>query len=120
MAHIFGVHLPPKKRVPIGLTRIHGIGKTTADSICDQLGIDKNSRIRRLTKHQLARIIKIIKKNVFVSSDLRKLKGFYVKRLMDIGTYKGIRHRLGLPLRGQRTSTNGKTQKRLARKNRKG
>lgn len=120
MAHIFGVHLPKKKRVPIGLTRIYGIGKTTADSICDQLGIDKSSRVHKLTKHQLARIIKTIKKNAFVSSDLKKLKGLYVKRLMEIGSYKGVRHRVGLPLRGQRTSTNGKTQKRLAQKHRKG
>jgi len=120
MVHIFGVHLPRKKRIPISLTKIYGVGKTTADSICDQLGIDKSSRIHKLSKRQLVRITNIIKKNVFVSSDLRKLKSYYVKRLMEIGSYKGVRHRIGLPLRGQRTSTNGKTQKRLAKKHRKG
>lgn len=120
MAHILGVHLPKEKRVPIGLTRIYGIGMTTADSICNQLGIDKSSRINDLSKRQIARITSLIKQDLYVGSDLRKVKSDSIKRLMEMGSYKGVRHRIGLPLRGQRTSTNGKTQKRLAQKHRRG
>ena len=120
MANILGVQLPREKRVIVGLTRIYGIGRTTADSICKQLTISDNTRISDLSKRQIARITNLIKQELIVGSDLRKQKSDAVKRLMEMGSYKGVRHRMGLPLRGQRTSTNGKTQKRLASKHRRG
>ena len=120
MANILGAQLPREKRVIVGLTRIYGVGRTTADSICKQLAISDNIRISNLSKRQIARITNLIKQELIVGSDLRKQKSDAVKRLMEMGSYKGVRHRMGLPLRGQRTSTNGKTQKRLASKHRRG
>jgi small subunit ribosomal protein S13 len=120
MANILGVQLPKEKRVIIGLTKIYGVGRTTADSICNQLVISKDTRINDLSKRQISRITNLIKQELLVGSDLRKQKSDAIKRLMEMGSYKGVRHRMGLPLRGQRTSTNGKTQKRLASKHRRG
>lgn len=120
MANILGVHLPKGKRVHIGLTSVYGIGKVTAGVICKKLDIDPFVRVRDLSSRQVARIANLIKQDYYVGSDLRKIKSDSIKRLIEIGSYKGVRHRMGLPLRGQRTSTNGKTQKRLAPKHRRG
>jgi small subunit ribosomal protein S13 len=120
MAQILGVHLPKRKRVPIGLTRIYGIGKPTADKICILLNIPTSTKVHKLSKRKITQITYLIKQYLWVKSDLRKYNSDCIKRLIEISSYKGIRHRVGLPLRGQRTSTNGKTQKRLASKHRRG
>ena len=120
MANILGVNLPKKKRVCFGLTKIYGIGKVTASVICEKLEIEPSLRVRNLDNRQIARITNLIKQDYYIGSDLRKIKSDSVKRLVEIGSYRGVRHRMGLPLRGQRTSTNGKTQKRLAQKHRRG
>jgi small subunit ribosomal protein S13 len=111
MARIAGVDLPPGKRVEIGLTYIFGVGTTRAREMCDSLGIDRDIRIRDLTDDEVARIRQYVDVNFRVEGDLRREITQNVKRKVEIGTYQGLRHRRGLPVRGQRTHTNARTRK---------
>lgn len=111
MARIAGVDLPRDKRVAISLTYIFGIGRTTADKILAATGIDPNTRVRDLTEDEVSRLREQIDKNVKVEGDLRREVALNIKRLIEIGSYRGIRHRRGLPVRGQRTKTNARTRK---------
>ena len=121
MARIAGVDLPRDKRVVVGLTYIYGIGRSTADKIIEICGIDPNTRVRDLTEEQANQIREIIEKQFIVEGDLRREVNMNIKRLRDIGCYRGIRHRRGLPVRGQRTKTKARIRKgpkRLAGKRR--
>jgi small subunit ribosomal protein S13 len=111
MARISGVDLPRNKRGVIGLTYIYGIGPTTAKSILSKTGIDENVRVQDWSNDQVQSIAKIIQEEVRVEGELRSDVQLSIKRLMDIASYRGIRHRKGLPTRGQRTKTNARTRK---------
>ena len=111
MARIAGVNIPTAKRVLIALTYIHGIGRTSALKICGEIGIPPERRVNDLTDDELVRIRESIDKDYQVEGDLRREVAMNVKRLMDLGCYRGIRHRRGLPVRGQRTHTNARTRK---------
>lgn len=112
MARISGVDLPREKRVEIGLTYIYGIGRTTASKICADTNINPDTRVKDLTEEEVDVIRKYIDENhIMVEGDLRRVRNLNVKRLMDIGCYRGLRHRKGLPVRGQRTHTNARTRK---------
>ena len=112
MARISGVDLPRDKRVEIGLTYIYGIGRTTATKICNECNINVDTRVRDLTEEEVGRIRAWIDDNhLMIEGDLRRENSQNVKRLMDIGCYRGLRHRKGLPVRGQRTHTNARTRK---------
>ena len=111
MARISGVDIPREKRLEISLTYIFGIGRTTAQKICAELGLDVNTRVRDLTDDEVARLRTWIDSNLKVEGDLRREVAANIKRKMEIGTYQGIRHRRGLPVRGQRTRTNARTRK---------
>ena len=108
---IAGVNIPDNKRVQISLTYIYGIGKTRASKICEQAGVDMNTAVKDLTEEQAGKIRQIIQDEGRVEGDLRKEIQLNIKRLMDIGCYRGLRHRRGLPVRGQRTHTNARTRK---------
>jgi small subunit ribosomal protein S13 len=111
MARISGVDLPPNKRAQIGLTYIYGIGKSRATEILNEAQIGIDTKIRDLSEDELTKIRAIIDTQGDVEGDLRKRVQMDIKRLMDIGCYRGLRHRRGLPVRGQRTSTNARTRK---------
>ena len=111
MARVAGVDLPPNKRAQIGLTYIYGIGKSRATAILSDADIDINTKIRDLNEDELTRIRTVIDQQGEVEGDLRKRVQMDIKRLMDIGCYRGLRHRRSLPVRGQRTSTNARTRK---------
>ncbi len=111
MARIAGIDLPRNKRMDIALTYIVGIGKTTAGRILADAGISPSLRSDALTEDQVGRIRKIIDGNIPVEGDVRRETSLSIKRLMDLGTYRGLRHRKGLPTRGQRTKTNSRTRK---------
>ncbi|MGB0507190.1 MAG: 30S ribosomal protein S13 [Pikeienuella sp.] len=111
MARIAGVNIPTNKRVHIALTYIHGIGDTSARSICEATGIDTTRRVNELSDAEVLSIREHIDANLMVEGDLRREKAMNIKRLMDLGCYRGLRHRRGLPVRGQRTSTNARTRK---------
>lgn len=111
MARIFGVDLPREKRVEIGLTYIYGIGRTTATKICAETGINPDTRVKDLSEDQITQIRDYIDGRIMVEGDLRREQGQNIKRLMEIGCYRGLRHRKGLPVRGQRTHTNARTRK---------
>jgi small subunit ribosomal protein S13 len=111
MARIAGVDLPKEKRAEIGLTYIFGIGRSRAQKILDTLKIDRNKKIKDLTDQEIAAIKDFIEKNYRVEGDLRTEINLNIKRLIEIGCYRGLRHRLGLPVRGQRTRTNARTRK---------
>ena len=111
MARIAGINLPTGKRVPIALTYIHGIGTNTALKICTELKISLLSKLNELDDIQLSSIRDYIGSNLMVEGDLRRDKSINIKRLMDLGCYRGLRHRRGLPVRGQRTHTNARTRK---------
>ena len=111
MARIAGVDLPDKKRLEIALTYIYGIGKTRAKEILEKTGIDGMKRVGELSPEELNTIRKFIEQNYKVEGDLRREVAVAIKRLVDMGCYRGIRHRLGLPVRGQRTKTNAKTRR---------
>ncbi len=115
MARISGVDIPRDKRVEIALTYIYGIGTSTARKIVEQTNIDTATRVRDLTEEELARLREIIDREYRVEGDLRRAVNLNIKRLVEIGCYRGIRHRRGLPVHGQRTRTNART-KRGARK----
>ena len=111
MARIAGVDLPREKRVEIGLTAIFGIGRTTAVQVLERTGIAPATRVRDLTDAEVARLRQVIERDLRVEGALRTETAMNIKRLMDIGCYRGIRHRKGLPARGQRTRTNARTRK---------
>ncbi|NLM38472.1 MAG: 30S ribosomal protein S13 [Firmicutes bacterium] len=111
MARIAGVDLPRDKRIVIGLTYIYGIGRSTAEKIVDICGINPDTRVRDLTEDEANRLRDIIEKQLVVEGDLRREVNMNIKRLRDIGCYRGLRHRRGLPVRGQRTKTNARTRK---------
>ncbi|WP_134704791.1 30S ribosomal protein S13 [Ammoniphilus sp. YIM 78166] len=111
MARIAGVDLPREKRVEIALTYIFGIGRPTAKQIREAAGISENTRVRDLTEDEVAKLREFIDKNVKVEGDLRREISLNIKRLIEIGSYRGIRHRRGLPVRGQRSKTNARTRK---------
>ena len=111
MARIAGVNIPTKKRVPIALTYIHGIGNTYAQDICKAAGIDQARRVDSLTDAEVLAIREHIDANLIVEGDLRRETTMNIKRLMDLGCYRGLRHRRNLPVRGQRTHTNARTRK---------
>jgi small subunit ribosomal protein S13 len=111
VARIAGVNIPREKRVEIGLTYIYGIGRSTAQKVLGDLGIDLNTKVRDLTDEEVARLRAHIDANVQVEGDLRRERSANVKRLMEIGCYRGLRHRRGLPVHGQRTKTNARTRK---------
>ncbi len=111
MARIEGVDLPRNKPVWVALTYIYGIGRTSAHQIVEQAGIDPMTRVYQLTDHEAARLRETVQNNYQVEGDLRKQISLNIKRLIDLGAYRGIRHRRGLPVRGQRTHTNARTRK---------
>ena len=111
MARIAGVNIPTGKRVEIALTYIHGIGRSSAEKICKNVGIPEERRVLDLTDSELGRIRDAIDKEYDVEGELRRDHAMNIKRLMDLGCYRGLRHRRGLPVRGQRTHTNARTRK---------
>ena len=111
MARIAGVNIPREKRVEIGLTYVFGIGKSTSQQVLGELGIDPNTKVRDLTDEEVTRLRNHVDQNLTVEGDLRRERSQNIKRLMEIGCYRGIRHRRGLPVRGQRTRTNARTRK---------
>jgi small subunit ribosomal protein S13 len=111
LARIAGVDLPRDKRVEISLTYIFGIGKSTSRKILEQAGINPDTRVKDLTEEEVVKLREIIDKNYQVEGDLRREVSMNIKRLMDIGCYRGIRHRRGLPVRGQNTKNNARTRK---------
>lgn len=111
MARIAGVDLPKDKRAEIALTYIYGIGKPTAQKILAQTGVNPDTRIKELTEDEVNKLRDYIDKNIRVEGDLRREIALNIKRLIEIGCYRGLRHRRGLPVRGQRTKTNARTRK---------
>ncbi|RFB04394.1 30S ribosomal protein S13 [Parvularcula marina] len=111
MARIAGVNIPNNKRVHIALTYIHGIGPSTAQQIVEKVGIEEERRVQDLSDAEILRIRETIDEDYTVEGDLRRETSMNVKRLMDLGCYRGLRHRRGLPVRGQRTHTNARTRK---------
>ena len=115
MARIAGVNIPTQKRVVIALTYIHGIGRTKAMEICEKCNIPATQRVNDLTDQEAIRIREVIDSDYIVEGDLRREVAMNIKRLMDLGCYRGVRHRKGLPVNGQRTHTNARTRKGPAR-----
>ena len=115
MARIAGVNIPTQKRVEIALTYIFGIGRTKASQICEKVGIPRERRVNQLTDDEVVRIRETIDRDNIVEGDLRRETAMNIKRLMDLGCYKGMRHRKGLPVNDQRTHTNARTRKGPAR-----
>jgi small subunit ribosomal protein S13 len=111
MARIAGVDLPREKRIEISLQYIYGIGKTTAKLLCERAGVNVVTRTKDLTDDEVRRLRETIEQNLKVEGDLRRETSMNIKRLMDLGCYRGLRHRKGLPARGQRTHTNARTRK---------
>jgi small subunit ribosomal protein S13 len=111
MARIAGINIPLNKRVAIGLTYIYGIGRSTAESIVKDLGIDPDTYVKNLTDDEVLKLRERIDDELDVEGDLRRERSQNVKRLMEIGAYRGLRHRRGLPVNGQRTKTNGRSRK---------
>ncbi len=111
MARIAGVDIPREKRVEIGLTYIFGIGRTSSNKILEATGVDPDIRVKDLTDDQIAKLREVIENDYVVEGDLRRNIAYDIKRMKDIGCYRGIRHRKGLPVRGQRTKTNARTRK---------
>lgn len=111
MARIAGVDLPPRKRVEVGLTYIYGIGRTRAKSVLYRAGIDFNKKVSDLSEEEVSKIRNLLEEEAAVEGDLRKEISMNIKRHIEIGSYRGLRHRRGLPVRGQRTHTNARTRK---------
>jgi small subunit ribosomal protein S13 len=111
MARIAGVNIPREKRVEIGLTYIYGIGRSTSNAVLARTGIDPDTYVRDLTETEVARLRDVIERQLVVEGDLRRERANNIKRLMDIACYRGLRHRRGLPVHGQRTKTNARTRK---------
>ncbi len=115
MARIAGINIPTQKRLPIALTYIHGIGPTKAEEICEKCGIPMERRVHELTDDEVIRVRETIDQSYQVEGDLRREVAMNIKRYMDLGSYRGVRHRKGLPVNGQRTHTNARTRKGKAR-----
>jgi len=111
VARIAGVNIPTNKRVEVALTYIHGIGDTFARHICEKVSIPAERRVSQLTESEISQIREVIDRDYVVEGDLRREVAMNIKRLMDLGCYRGLRHRRGLPVRGQRTHTNARTRK---------
>jgi small subunit ribosomal protein S13 len=111
MARIAGINIPLNKRVEVGLTYIYGIGRSSANSLLEQASIDRDTYVRDLTEDEVAKLRDLIDSDMSVEGDLRRERSQAVKRLMEIGCYRGLRHRRGLPVRGQNTKTNARTRK---------
>ena len=111
MARIAGVNLPLNKRVEVGLTYVHGVGRSTSNQLLKKVGIDPDTYVKDLTDDEVIKLRAVIDEELTVEGDLRRERSQNVKRLMEIGSYRGLRHRRGLPVRGQRTKTNGRTRK---------
>lgn len=111
MGRIAGIDIPRDKRAVISLTYVFGIGRPMASQILEKAGISEDVRIKDLTEDEIGRIRTIIEKEYQVEGDLRRVRNLHIKRLMDVGSYRGLRHRKGLPVRGQRTHTNARTRK---------
>ena len=111
MARIAGVDLPKDKRIEIGLTYVYGIGRTSATKILEETGINPDTRVKNLTEEEEAKLREIIDEKYIVEGDLRRANALDIKRLIEIGCYRGQRHRRGLPVRGQRSKTNARTRK---------
>ena len=111
MARIAGVDLPREKRIEIGLTYIYGIGRVSATQILEKAGVNPDTRVRELTDDEVKRLAEVIDRDYMVEGDLRREVALNIKRLTEIGCYRGLRHRRGLPVRGQRTKTNARTRK---------
>ena len=111
MARIAGVNVPREKRVEIGLTYVYGIGRTTANEILSKVGIGPNTYVRDLTEEEVGQLREVIERDYIVEGDLRRERANNIKRLMDIACYRGLRHRRGLPVNGQRTKTHARTRK---------
>jgi small subunit ribosomal protein S13 len=111
VARVAGINIPTQKRVEVALTYIHGIGRKTAQEICARIGIPPQRRVHELTDADILRIRELIDRDYRVEGDLRREVAMNIKRLMDLGCYRGLRHRRGLPVRGQRTHTNARTRK---------
>ncbi|HUA04759.1 MAG TPA: 30S ribosomal protein S13 [Solirubrobacteraceae bacterium] len=111
MARISGVNIPLNKRVEIGLTYIYGIGRSTSNQLLSQLGIEPDRKVRDLTEEEVIKLRELIDKDMTVEGDLRRERSQNVKRLQEIGSYRGLRHRRGLPVHGQNTKTNARTRK---------
>ena len=111
MARIAGINVPTNKRVLVALTYVHGIGLTSSKNICKKVGVDEDKRINNLSEDELTKIRDLIDKNYSVEGDLRRKISLDIKRLNDLGCYRGLRHRKKLPVRGQRTHTNARTRK---------
>ncbi|MFQ5984203.1 MAG: 30S ribosomal protein S13 [Alphaproteobacteria bacterium] len=115
MARIAGVNIPTNKRVPIALTYIYGIGSTRSREICQKVGLSPDRRVNDLTDAEIIRMREVIDRDYRVEGDVRREVAMNIKRLMDLGCYRGLRHRRGLPVRGQRTHTNARSRKGRAR-----
>ena len=111
MARIAGVNIPSAKRVEVALTYIFGIGRKTAQDICTKSGVSMDRRVQDLSDEEVAKLREVIDRDYLVEGELRREVGVNIKRLMDLGCYRGLRHRKGLPVRGQRTKTNARTRK---------
>ncbi len=111
MARIVGVDLPRNKRGEIGLTYIYGVGKSTAQKVLDEAGVDRNAKVQDWTDEQITTIRRVLNDNYKLEGELRSETQMNIKRLMDIGCYRGVRHRIGLPVRGQSTKNNARTRK---------
>ncbi len=111
MARIAGVDLPRDKRVEVALTYIYGLGRTTSNQILAKTGVSPDTRVRDLTEEEITKLREVIDRDYKVEGDLRREESMNVKRLIEIGSYRGLRHRRGLPVRGQRTKTNARTRK---------
>src|SRR3954447_9346708 len=111
MARIAGVNIPREKRVEIGLTYVFGIGRSTSQKVLAELKLDPDTKVRDLTDEEVTQLRNYVDENLTVEGDLRRERSQNIKRLMEIGCYRGIRHRRGLPVRGQRTKTNARTRK---------
>jgi small subunit ribosomal protein S13 len=111
MARIAGVNLPREKRLAVALTYIYGIGPSTAAQVCAELGLSQDEKVRDLTDEEITKLRTYIDGNLEVEGDLRRARSQAIKRLMEIGCYRGLRHRRGLPVRGQRTKTNARSRK---------
>jgi len=111
MARIAGINIPLNKRVEVGLTYIYGIGRSTANEMLDELKISRDTYVRDLTDDEVGRLRDLIDDKIVVEGDLRRERSQNIKRLMEIGCYRGLRHRRGLPVRGQKTKTNARTRK---------
>lgn len=111
MARIAGVDIPREKAVEVGLTYIYGVGRSTSQKVLEQTGIDPKTRVRDLTDNEVTRLREVIERDYLVEGDLRRDVTMNIKRLMDIGCYRGLRHRRGMPVRGQQTRTNARTRR---------